>query len=125
MGVALREDQAATSIVLFLDVLLGADFRIIDRLARMLPAFDAVAHDADIDVSGFNRPTGGFMRSVSMQVGAVENEFGAFLGGQFFRDVVFVVAGQEMRVGNNAGARAQGPSVRIVNVNVRVRIGDH
>ena len=93
MGVRLREDQAATSIVLFLDVLLCADFRIIDRLARMLPTLDAVAHNADVGVSGFNRPPGGFMRSVSMQIGAVEDKFRALLGGQLFRDVVLVVAG--------------------------------
>ena len=93
MSVRLREDQAAMSIVLFLDVLLCADFRIIDRLARVAPALDTVAHDADVGVSGFNRPTGGFMRSVSMQVGAVEYKLRAFLGGQLFRDVVLVVTG--------------------------------
>ena len=93
MGVRLREYQATASIVLFLDVLFRANFRIIDRLARMAPALDAVAHDADVGVSGFNRPTGGFMRSVSMQVGAVENELRAFFGGQLFPDVVLIVAG--------------------------------
>ena len=81
MRVRLREYQAATSIVLFLDVLFRTDFRIIDGLARMLPTLDAVAHDADVGVSGFNRPPGGFMRSVSMQVGAVEDKLRAFLGG--------------------------------------------
>jgi hypothetical protein len=76
-----------------LDVLFRANFRIIDRLARVAPALDTVAHDADVGVSGFNRPTGGFMRSVSMQVGAVEYKLRAFLGGQLFRDVVLVVTG--------------------------------
>ena len=93
MRVSLREYQATISIVLFLDVLLRAYFGIIDRLARMLPTLDAVAHDADVGVSGFNRPPGGFMGSVSMQIGAVEDKLRAFLGGQFFRHVVLVVAG--------------------------------
>ena len=93
MGVRLREYQATTSIVLFLDVLFRANFRIIDRLARVAPALDTVAHDADVGISGFNRPPGGFVRSVSMQVGAVEDELRAFLGGQLFRDVVLVVTG--------------------------------
>ncbi|HSU91497.1 MAG TPA: hypothetical protein VLI44_08600 [Sporolactobacillaceae bacterium] len=61
MGVSLREDQATTSIVAFFDIYLCADFRIIDWLARMLPTVDAVAHDADVGVSGCNRPPGGFM----------------------------------------------------------------
>jgi hypothetical protein len=89
----MREDHATTSIVLFLDVLFRADFRIIDRPARVAPPLDTVAHDADVGVSGFNRPTGGFMGSVSMQVGAVEDKFRVFLGGQLFRNVVLVVAG--------------------------------
>jgi hypothetical protein len=93
MRVNLREDQPRTSIVLFLDVLFCPDFRIIDRLARMAPTLDTVAHDADVGVSGFDRPPGGFMRSVSMQVGAVENKFRALFGGQLFRCVVFIVAG--------------------------------
>jgi hypothetical protein len=104
MRVRLREDQATTSIVLLLDVLFCADFRIIDRLARMLPTFDAVAHHADVGVSGFDRPPGGFMRSVSMQVGAIENQFRAFLGRQLFRYVVLVVAGQKMRARNDPGS---------------------
>jgi hypothetical protein len=73
--------------------LLGADFRIVNRLTRLLPTLDAVAHDADVGVSGCDRPPGGFMRSVSMQVGAVEDELRAFLGGQLVGDVVLVVAG--------------------------------
>ena len=93
MRVSQREDQPTISIVLFLDVLFCADFRIIDRLARMLPTVDAVAHHADVGVSGCNRPPGGFMRSVSMQVGAVEDKFRALLGGQLVRDVVLVVTG--------------------------------
>ena len=93
MGVGQREDQPTISIVLFLDVLFCADFWIIDRLARMAPTLDTVAHHADVGVSGRNRPPGGFMRSVSMQVGAVENKLRAPLGGQLFRDVVLVVAG--------------------------------
>jgi hypothetical protein len=76
-----------------LDILFCADFRIIDGLARMAPALDAVAHNANVGVSGCNRPPGGFMRRVSMQVGAVEDEFRALLAGQLFRDVVLVVAG--------------------------------
>ena len=66
MRVSQREDQQTTSIVFFLDILFRADFGIIDRLARMAPTLDAVAHDADVGVSSCNRPTGGFMRSVSM-----------------------------------------------------------
>ena len=93
MGVQQREDQPTSSIVAFFDVLLCADFRIIDRLARMAPTLDAVAHDADVGVSGCNRPPGGFMRSVSMQVGAIEDKFRAILGGQLLRHVVLVVAG--------------------------------
>ncbi len=93
MRVSVREDHAATSIVLFLDILFCPDFRIIDRLARMAPTLDTVAHHADVCVSGCNRPPGGFMRSVSMQVGAVEDEFRALVGGQLFCRVVLVVAG--------------------------------
>ena len=93
MRVSQREDQPTISIVLFLDVLFCADFWIIDRLARMAPTLDTVAHHADVGVSGCNRPPGGFMRSVSMQVGAVEDKFRALLGGQLVRDVVLVVTG--------------------------------
>jgi hypothetical protein len=93
MRVSQREDQPTISIVLFLDILFCADFRVIDRLARMAPTLDTVAHHADVGVSGCNRPPGGFMRSVSMQVGAVENKLRALLGGQLVRDVVLVVTG--------------------------------
>jgi len=93
MGVRLREDQETASIVFFLDVLFRADFGIIDRLTRMASTLDAVAHHADVGVSGFNRPTGGFVRSVSMQVGAIEDKLRAFLGGQLFRHVILIVAG--------------------------------
>ena len=88
MGVNQREDQATTSIVF-----VRANFWIINRLARLLPALDAVAHDADVGVTGRSRPPGGFMRSVSVQVGAVEDEFRTLVGGQLVRDVVLVVAG--------------------------------
>ena len=93
MRVSQREDQPTITIVFFLDILFCANFRIIDRLARMAPALDAVAHDADVGVSGCNRPPGGFMRSVSMLVGAVEDKFRALLGRQLIRDDVLVGAG--------------------------------
>ncbi len=105
MGVSLREDQATTSIA-FLDILLRANFRIINRLARMLPTLDAVTHDANVSVSCFNRPPGGFMRSLSMQVGAVEYEFRALVGRQFVRHIVLVVACQKMRARDDTGASA-------------------
>src|SRR5713101_893326 len=93
MRVRLREDQPTSSIVALFDILPGTHFRIINRFARMPPTLDAVAHHADVGVSGCNRPPGGFMRSVSMQVGAVENQFRVLLGGQLLRNVVLVIAG--------------------------------
>ena len=124
IAVSPREDQTTTSIVLFFwFVLLCAKFGIVNLLARLLPSLDSVAHDAHVAVTRCFRPPGGFMRRASMQVGAVEYELRAFVGGQLAGDVVLVVAGEKMRSRNHAGARAQAPSVRIVDVNVRVRVG--
>src|ERR1700685_1937454 len=99
------------------------ELRVVHRLAGLLPTFDAVAHHAHVCVSRCYRPPGGFMRRSSMQVGAVEDELRVFGRRQFFRDVVLVVAGEQMRAGNHAGRRAQAPSVRVIDINVGIRIG--
>ena len=107
---------------LILTVVRRVELRIIDRLAGFLPTLDAVAHHAYVGVSCSNRPPGGFMRRRSMQVGAVKNQLRTFAGRQFFRDIVLVVAGQQMRARNDAGGRPQSPTVSIIYVHVRIRI---
>src|ERR1700678_4589916 len=95
----------------------------LDRLASIDPALDAVSPDAHVSVSRGHRPARGFMRRGTLRVGAVEDELRVFIGRQRGGDVILVVAAEEMCSGNYAGSRSQAPSVRVIDINVGVRIG--
>jgi hypothetical protein len=51
------------------------------RLACGVPSNNAVFHFGEVCVAGFCRPPGGFIGSHSMQVGAIEDQLGMFVGG--------------------------------------------
>src|SRR5579885_6047 len=66
----------------------GHAFRRLRRLARRTPSGNSVRHHAHVRVAGFDRPTGGLVRSHSMLVMAVENQLRVLVGRQFLGYVV-------------------------------------
>src|SRR5208282_2047731 len=94
----------------------------LDWLARAAPSGNSVRHHAHIRVARLDRPPGGLMRSHSMQVMAVEYDLAVLVRRQYQRNVVVISGRQRTRAGNHAFISTHVWWIRVIDVQVRIRI---